>query len=229
MHGEIAGTPEPPPCPDSAVFEYRVRRLGLADYQTTWRAMRAFTDARGPETADEIWLLEHPPVFTLGQAGRREHVLAPGSIPVVPTDRGGQVTYHGPGQLVLYVLLDLTRRRLGVRSLVDALEQSVIDLMEGAGVYAERKKGAPGIYVCGRKLGALGLRVRKGCCYHGLALNVNMELEPFRRIDPCGYPGLEVTQLEDHGIRWTVEETGQRLQAHLDAALARYPARRGKD
>lgn len=177
--------------------------------------MRAFTDARGPATVDEIWLVQHPPVFTLGQAGRPEHILNPGAIPVARTDRGGQVTYHGPGQLVVYVLLDLGRRKMGARRLVAALEQSVIDLAGEAGIEAVRKKSAPGIYVAGKKLAALGLRIRKGCCYHGLSLNVHMDLEPFSRINPCGYPGLGVTQLADLGVPWSMEETQRRLIGHL--------------
>ena len=173
------------------------------------------TAARGPQTADEIWLLEHFPVFTLGQGGRLDHVIAPGEIPLVRSDRGGQVTYHGPGQLVVYLLLDLQRSKQGVRPLVAAIEQSVIALLAAAGVEAQRRLGAPGVYVAGKKLAALGLRVRKGCCYHGLALNVNMDLEPFERIHPCGYVGLPVTQLSDLGIAWTRDETAERLLPYL--------------
>lgn len=164
---------------------------------------------------DVLWLLEHPPTYTLGQAGRAEHLFAPGSIPVVQVDRGGQVTYHGPGQLVLYTLLDLKRRRLPIRVLVRLLEQSVIDLVAGQGVRAARRSGAPGVYVEGKKLAALGLRVRRGCCYHGLALNVAMDLRPFCGINPCGYPGLQVTQLAELGIPWSVRETGKRLLDEL--------------
>nr|VFJ76101.1 MAG: lipoyl(octanoyl) transferase [Candidatus Kentron sp. FM]VFJ76694.1 MAG: lipoyl(octanoyl) transferase [Candidatus Kentron sp. FM]VFK23948.1 MAG: lipoyl(octanoyl) transferase [Candidatus Kentron sp. FM] len=192
-----------------------IRHLGLVEYQSTWQAMRTFTDTREALAPDEIWLLEHPPVFTLGQAGRPEHILDPGDIPVVRTDRGGQVTYHGPGQLVAYVLLDLERRRIGVRRLVQDLEQSVIALAAEAGIHATGKKGAPGVYVAGQKLAALGLRVRRGRCYHGLSLNVKMDLRPFDRIDPCGYPGLQVTQLHDLGIPWEMEEVRQRLSRHL--------------
>jgi lipoyl(octanoyl) transferase len=157
--------------------------------------MRRFTDARAPGTPDELWLLEHPPVFTLGQAGRREHLRDPGDIPVIAVDRGGQVTYHGPGQLVAYLLLDLRRARLGVKRLVEILEQSVVELLVRRGISGELRPNAPGVYVAGAKIAALGLRVRRGCSYHGLALNVSMDLEPFRRIDPCGYAGLEVVQL----------------------------------
>ncbi len=173
-----------------------VRRLpGLQDYLTVWGAMRAFTDTRGPEAADELWLLEHSAVFTLGQAGREEHVLDPREIPVIKADRGGQVTYHGPGQLVAYLLLDLRRAGIGVKRLVNLLEQSVVDLMAGHGIAAAARPDAPGVYVDGAKIASLGLRIRNGCSYHGLALNVSMDLEPFARINPCGYAGLEVTQL----------------------------------
>ncbi|MEJ2478944.1 MAG: lipoyl(octanoyl) transferase LipB, partial [Acidihalobacter sp.] len=165
--------------------------MGRRSYAPVWQAMQDFTDARKPDTPDEFWMLEHPPVFTLGQAGRSEHLLAPGSIPVVHIDRGGQVTYHGPGQLVVYTLLDLRRRRLGVRALVEALEQGVVDMLADYGVAAQPRRDAPGVYVDGRKIAALGLRVRRGCSYHGLALNVDMDLEPFQRINPCGYRGME--------------------------------------
>jgi lipoyl(octanoyl) transferase len=172
-----------------------VRELGTVAYEPTWRAMQRFTDERGPATPDEIWLLEHPPVFTLGMNASRDHVLAPGDIPVVQIDRGGQVTYHGPGQLVVYPLVDLRRAGLGVRDIVTALERSVIDYAAELGITAECRRGAPGVYVAGRKLASVGIRVRRGASYHGMALNVSADLEPFRRINPCGYPGLEVTQL----------------------------------
>lgn len=175
-----------------------VRRLtGLQDYLPTLDAMRAFTDGRDATTPDELWLLEHPPIFTLGQAGRPEHVLAPGDILVVQVDRGGQVTYHGPGQLIAYLMLDLRRIGFGIKRLVNVLEQSVIDLLDTYGVAATRRSDAPGVYVADAKIASLGLRVRNGCCYHGLALNVAMDLEPFSRINPCGYAGLAVTQLSD--------------------------------
>lgn len=190
-----------------------VRELGLSDYAHTWQEMRRFTEARGEASRDELWLLEHPRIYTLGQAGRREHLLDPGAIPVFESDRGGQVTYHGPGQLMAYVLMDLRRRRMGVRHLVDGLEQCVIDMLAEQGVAGERRQRAPGVYVAGRKVCALGLRLRGGCSYHGLALNVDMDLEPFRRIDPCGYAGLEVTQTRDLGITWSVDEAGKRLVA----------------
>lgn len=176
------------------------RHLGLAEYLPTWRAMQDFTATRGPETPDELWLLQHPPVYTLGLAGRPEHLLRPSDIPLVKTDRGGQITYHGPGQVVAYLLLDLRRRGIGVKELVQRLEQAVIDLLGEHGVVAERRDKAPGVYVGGAKIAALGLRVRNGCCYHGLALNVDMDLSPFRAINPCGYEGLEVTRTRDLGL-----------------------------
>jgi len=177
-----------------------LRLLGRVDYAPTWRAMQAFTDAREADTPDELWFLEHAPVFTQGLNGKAEHLLAPGDIPVVGIDRGGQATYHGPGQLVLYALIDLRRRGIGVRGLVRALENSVIALAAKHGVDAAGRREAPGVYVRGRKLASIGLRVRRGCSYHGLALNVDMDLEPFRRINPCGMTGLAMTQLADEGV-----------------------------
>jgi lipoyl(octanoyl) transferase len=176
-----------------------VRRLGRQPYEPVWRAMQAFTDARGPDTPDELWVLEHDAVFTLGQAGRMEHVLAPGAIPVLPVDRGGQVTYHGPGQIVAYPLFDLRRLKIGVRELVTRIEQAIIDTLETWNIVAQRRDGAPGVYVGDAKVAALGLRVRRGCSFHGLAFNVAMDLEPFHRINPCGYEGLAVTQVLDLG------------------------------
>jgi lipoyl(octanoyl) transferase len=175
----------------------RVRRLGLRDYEPVWRAMQDFTDHRDDDTPDEVWLVQHPPVFTQGQAGKAEHVLAPGDIPVVQVDRGGQVTYHGPGQIVAYPLLDLRRKGLGVRELVNRIEQAIIDVLKRYGVRGERVCGAPGIYVDGRKIASLGLRIRRGRSFHGLAFNIDMDLEPFRRINPCGFEGLQVVQLSD--------------------------------
>lgn len=178
--------------------ELAIRMLpGLSDYVSTWGAMRAFTDARDALSQDELWLCQHPPVFTLGQAGRIEHLHAAGEIPVVHCDRGGQVTYHGPGQLVAYLLIDLRRSGLGVRRLVELLELSVIDLLHPLGISAQSRAGAPGVYVEGAKIASLGLRVRNGCTYHGLALNVAMDLSPFARIDPCGHVGLRVVQVCD--------------------------------
>lgn len=176
-----------------------VRRLGRQPYEPAWRAMSAFTDNRSAETTDELWVLEHDPVFTLGQAGKMEHVLMPGEIPVVPVDRGGQVTYHGPGQIVAYPLIDLRRVGVGVRELVHRIEQAIIDTLEHWNIEAVRREGAPGVYVADAKVAALGLRVRRGCSFHGLAFNVNMNLEPFHRINPCGYKGLAVTQVLDLG------------------------------
>jgi len=172
-----------------------LREWGRQDYEPLWRAMQRFTDVRTADTADEIWWVEHPPVFTVGMNGKPEHLLAPGNIPVVHIDRGGQVTYHGPGQIVIYPLLDLRRLGLGVRELVSGLEQAVIAVLAGYGIDAVGRRDAPGVYVSGAKIAALGLRVRRGCCYHGLSLNVAMNLEPFGRINPCGYPGLKVTEL----------------------------------
>lgn len=191
------------------------RQLGRVDYEPTWRAMQDFTALRNADTPDEIWLVEHPPVFTLGQAGKREHVLADIGIPVIPIDRGGQVTYHGPGQVVAYLLLDLRRRGYGIKELVDRLEQAVIDLLADQGVAAERLAGAPGVYVGGAKIAALGLRVRNGCTYHGLALNVAMDLSPYAAINPCGYQGMPVTQTRDLGIALSTEEIGAHLLDHL--------------
>ena len=182
--------------------------------------MQAFTQARDAATGDELWMLQHPPVFTLGLAGRDAHVLAPGDIPVVRTDRGGQVTYHAPGQLVAYALVDLKRRGLGVKALVRRLEQAAIEVLEGYGLAGERIAGRPGVYVDGRKIAAVGLRVARGCSYHGLALNVNLALEPFGRIDPCGYPGLESTSLAALGVRDSIEAVQQRLAAALRRAFA---------
>jgi lipoyl(octanoyl) transferase len=208
-----------------------VRELGLSDYAEALQKMRGVTELRDDTSHDELWLLEHPRVFTLGQAGRTEHLLDAGGIPVIHSDRGGQVTYHGPGQLVAYALVDLRRCQLGVRHLVDGLEQCIIDMLAAAGITGQRRNRAPGVYVSGRKVCALGLRIRNGCSYHGLALNVDMDLEPFQRIDPCGYRGLEVTRLKDLGIPWDVDSAGKRLvvafarqfgyQANLFAGPAR--------
>jgi lipoyl(octanoyl) transferase len=198
-----------------------IRHLGLVDYEPTWQRMQAFTAARTPETPDEIWLLEHPPVYTVGIAGRAEHLPRVGTgIPVVRIDRGGQITYHGPGQLVAYLLLDMRRSGLTVRPLVRRIEQAVIDLLDHYGLAARGDPAAPGVYVGGAKIAALGLRIKHGCCYHGLALNIDMDLTPFHAIDPCGYRGLEVTQLRDHGVRDSVSQVADRLAAHLSRMLA---------
>jgi lipoyl(octanoyl) transferase len=192
-----------------------VRHLGRVEYQPTWHDMQRFTDERGPASADELWFLEHPPVFTLGLNGRREHVLAAGDIPVVQVDRGGQVTYHGPGQLVVYPLLDLRRLGLNIRELVMRLENAVIELCAGFGIEAAGRRDAPGVYVAGRKLASIGLRVRRGGTYHGIALNVLNDLEPFSRINPCGYAGLQVTRLADLAPVRNLDEIAQRFEPIL--------------
>ena len=180
-----------------AALALEVINLGVQDYQTSWQAMTDFTKQRAPETVDQLWLVEHPPVFTQGQAGKSEHLLFPGDIPVVQTDRGGQVTYHGPGQLVAYPLLDLRRLKIGVRELVTAIEQTIVATLAQYGIDSAAKPDAPGVYVNGDKIASLGLRVRRGCSFHGLALNVAMDLAPFQRINPCGYQGLAMTQMRD--------------------------------
>jgi lipoyl(octanoyl) transferase len=193
-----------------------VRRLGLVDYESAWRAMQSFASGRSALTRDEIWLLEHPPVYTLGVAGRRAHLRRESeAIPVVQTDRGGQITYHGPGQIVMYLLLDLKRLRISVRALVRSMEQAVIDLLEEYAIVARGSVEAPGVYVGDAKVAALGLRVKGGCCYHGLALNVDMDLAPFDAIDPCGYPGLAITQLRDLGISASAGVIGEQLVGHV--------------
>jgi lipoyl(octanoyl) transferase len=199
--------------------QLRVRTLGVVAYQPTWDAMRRFTDDRDATTADEIWLLQHPPVYTLGQAGKPEHLLRDGGIPLVKIDRGGQITYHGEGQLVVYLLIDLARRKLKVRELVTLMEQALIDCLAEYGIAAERRDAAPGVYVADAKIGALGLRIRNGCSYHGLSLNVDMDLTPFTWINPCGYEGLKTTQLADYGVAVSVDEAGEKLLAHLTRLL----------
>lgn len=192
-----------------------VKRLGRVDYQPTFQAMQDFTASRTAETPDEIWIVEHPPVYTLGQAGKPEHILKDVGIPIVKIDRGGQVTYHGPGQVVVYLLLDLSRLRIKVRELVTAIEQAVIDLLAEHGLTAERRDGAPGVYVGEAKIAALGLRIRNGCSYHGISLNVDMDLSPFAAINPCGYAGLKVIQTTDFNIPLTAHEAGEQLSQHL--------------
>ncbi len=196
----------------------RVRRLGLLDYELVWQAMQAFTDQRDETTPDELWLVEHPPVFTQGQAGRAEHILAAGDIPVVQVDRGGQVTYHGPGQIVAYPLIDIRRLGMGVRELVTAIEQAIIAVLDSYGVEAEPRKDAPGVYVDGVKIAALGLRIRKGRSFHGLSFNIDMDLEPFQRINPCGLQGLEVTNLSAL-VDVNMHEAEDRLIASLSKDL----------
>lgn len=199
-----------------------VRNLGLVAYEPTWRAMQAFNAARSEATADQVWLVEHPPVFTLGLAGRREHVRAPGDIPVIATDRGGQVTYHGPGQAIAYVLLDLRRLGIGAKELVRRLEEAVIELLVRRGIAAARRAGMPGVYVERAKIAAIGLRIARGCSYHGVALNAALDLEPFSRIDPCGYTGLASTRLVDLGVHDKVSAVQQALADSLLRCLTRH-------
>ena len=193
----------------------RLRDLGRQPYEPVWRAMQRFTDTRTDDTPDELWLVEHDPVFTLGQAGKDEHVLMPGDIPVIHVDRGGQVTYHGPGQIVLYPLLDLRRLKVGVKDYVCRIEQAMIDTLADWNIHAERRDGAPGVYVNGAKIGALGIRVRHGCTFHGLAFNIAMDLEPFMRINPCGYAGLQVTSMLDLGGPSSLDAVKPVLVQHI--------------
>lgn len=194
--------------------------LGTVDYESTWSAMNALTLGRDENQDDECWFLQHNPVFTLGQAGKPEHILNPHQIPVVNTDRGGQVTYHGPGQLVAYLLVDIKRRKIGIRQLVDLIENSIIELLDGYGIVAATRKGAPGVYVEEKKIAALGLRIKQGCSYHGLSLNVDMDLEPFSYINPCGYPGMSVTQLREL-LEEPQENLFKDVQARLQSILSR--------
>jgi lipoyl(octanoyl) transferase len=200
-----------------------IRALGRTDYEATWRAMQAFTDSRNADTPDEIWLTEHPPVYTLGIAGRREHLLRDNGIPILKVERGGQVTCHGPGQLIAYTLFDLRRPKLGIRDMVRRIEASVIQWLDSVGIFAWGKVSAPGVYVrlsgAEAKIAALGLKVRKGCTYHGLAVNVAMDLAPFADIDPCGFPGLRVTQVAEFGVERTPETAGAELAPMLAAHL----------
>ncbi|HWZ64980.1 MAG TPA: lipoyl(octanoyl) transferase LipB [Steroidobacteraceae bacterium] len=209
----------PPAAAAAEVPPAVVRRLGLLEYEPAWRAMQRFTEARSADTPDEIWFLEHPPVFTLGVNASRAHLIAPGDIPVIQIDRGGQVTYHGPGQLVVYPLVDLRRLRLGIRDFVTALERAVIDLAAGYGIVAECRRNAPGVYVAAQKLASVGVRVRRCGSYHGLALNVALDLEPFSRINPCGYEGLTMTQLATLGGPRSVGECAAALEPHLKRTL----------
>ncbi|MGB5439342.1 MAG: lipoyl(octanoyl) transferase LipB [Gammaproteobacteria bacterium] len=200
----------------------KIRRLGRVEYAPVWREMQSFTETRSAKTPDELWLLEHLPVFTMGRNARQEHLLATGDIPVIQTDRGGQVTYHGPGQLLAYTLLDIQRRQLGVQSLVNTLEQAVINLLSDYGIQAARRSKAPGVYVDERKIAALGLRVRKGCCFHGLSLNVDMDLAPFSMINPCGIQDLEVTRMSDLGIGISVDECATQFGIHFEQLLMNF-------
>jgi len=197
-----------------------VRQLGLQEYEPVWHKMQQLTAERGAETADEIWLLQHPPVFTQGLNGKPEHILNKGNIPVVEIDRGGQVTYHGPGQLVVYCLLDLKRNKLGVRQVVTALETAVIEYLAEQNIQAVARKDAPGVYVDDAKISALGLRVKRGCCYHGLSLNVDMDMTPFAQINPCGYKDLEVTQLKDIGVNHSIASVEKKLLNQLTRQLS---------
>lgn len=204
----------------SSASRVLVRRLGLADYEPVWREMQRLTAQRGPDTPDELWLLQHPAVYTLGLAGRAEHLpRTSNGVPVIEVDRGGQVTYHGPGQIIVYTLVDLRRMGIGVRALVRRLEQSVIDSLAHYGIDAQRREGAPGVYVDDAKIAALGLRIRNGCSYHGLSFNVEMDLAPFSDIDPCGYAGLRVTQARDLGIRDSIDTLGENLLMSLQSNL----------
>jgi len=198
-----------------------VKVLGVVPYAPTYEAMRRFTETRGLETPDELWVLEHPPVYTVGVAGRKEHFPRRTEIPIERIDRGGQITYHGPGQAIVYALVDLARRGLTVRAMVTAIEQAVIDALAAHDVGAERRSGAPGVYVNGAKIAALGLRVRRGCCYHGVALNVGMDLAPFSAIDPCGYPGLAVTQTSALGVLAGTEQIGRALAERISRLIER--------
>ena len=196
-----------------------IRHYGQRDYLETYQEMVEFNGNQSATTVEEIWFLQHPPVYTLGLAGKTEHLLDPGIIPVVRTDRGGQVTYHGPGQLLAYLLLDLQRRQISIKSLVERIEQAIIDMLAGLNLHGVRKARAPGVYIDGRKIAALGIRVRNGFSYHGLALNVNMDLSPYQGINPCGYPGLEVTRLSNYRIRLSVDEVAEILQPCLLSQL----------
>jgi lipoyl(octanoyl) transferase len=204
-----------------------VRSLGEQPYLETWHAMQAFTASRDKNSADELWCLQHPAVYTQGQAGKAEHILAPGDIPVVQVDRGGQVTYHGPGQLVVYLLIDLTRSALGIRALVSHIEQSIVNTLAPLGISAAPRADAPGVYVDGAKIASLGLRVRRGCSFHGLALNVAMDMEPFARINPCGYVGMAMCQVQDFAQHATFAQTEQQLAAQLVTALGHSLASEG--
>ena len=196
-----------------------IRQLHNMSYEPVWKAMQAYTDARSEQSFDELWVVEHPPVFTQGQAGKEEHLLAPGDIPVVPVDRGGQVTYHGPGQLVVYFLLDIRRRKMGVRQLVTAIENTIVNVLAGYGIKAAPRADAPGVYIGSEKVCSLGLRIRRGCSFHGLALNVNMDLAPFLRINPCGYAGMVMTQTSAHGGPTTVAEAAALVVKDFAAQL----------
>ena len=226
VRGNPPGRGTEPPDITFHVSHFTTHQLGTEPYEPTWQAMRALTATRGPETPDQLWLLQHQPVYTLGLAGKAEHLLESSAVPVVKIDRGGQITYHGPGQAMVYVLVDLTRRNLKVRELVRLMEQAIIDALQDWGIVGERRDGAPGVYVQDAlgeaKIAALGLKISRGCSYHGLALNVDMDLTPFLRINPCGYEGLRTTQLIDQGVRVSVEEAQQVLASHMAALLEQH-------
>ena len=226
MSGATSPVPSRKTGPEAATAVPRIVVLGETDYETTWRAMREHVTRTAGERREAIWITSHPPVFTQGRAGRHEHLVAPGDIPVVSSDRGGQVTYHGPGQTVVYTLIDIKARGIGIRRFVALLEAAVIDVLAAQGLEGRRRKGAPGVYVDGAKIAALGLRLKDGMTYHGVALNVAMDLEPFRRIHPCGYAGLEVTQLSDFGIDTAPEDAGRAIAGAVKARLCELtPAR----
>lgn len=206
--------------------ELVIRSLGLQPYEAVWEAMKTFTADRDKGTVDELWCLEHPQVFTQGQAGKAEHILNPGDIPVVQVDRGGQVTYHGPGQLVIYLLIDLSRAGLGVRVLVDHIEQAIVDTLAELGIEAAPRADAPGVYVGGAKIASLGLRVRRGCSFHGLALNIDMDMSPFTRINPCGYSGMAMCQVSDFAPQASVDAISRSLSGHLAKRLEAGPVSR---
>ena len=207
-------------CPNA--LPVHVRYLGQADYTSTYHAMQQFTEKRDDNTIDELWVLEHFPVYTLGMAGKTEHLLNTKNIPVIKTDRGGQVTYHGLGQLVVYILVNIKRKHWSIKQLVNLLEQAIINYLNSHDLLAQRREKAPGVYICDKKIASLGLRIRKGCSYHGISLNVNMDLTPFSGINPCGYAGLEVTQLSDLGISKTVNQVSEEFLPHLLTLLECY-------
>ncbi len=200
-------------------MDLQIRDLGLVQYTQSWHAMKQFTEHRNADTVDEIWLLQHPPVFTQGQAGKAEHLLAPGDIPVIQADRGGQVTYHGPGQLVGYLMIDVRRKKLGVRALVSEIENSLVDTLKEWDIVSAPRADAPGVYTGEKKIASLGLRIRNGCSFHGLALNIDMDMEPFNRINPCGYQGLAMTQVKDFYENPNMNQISQRLAHHLQVNL----------
>jgi len=200
-------------------LKLQIRQLGQQDYERTWASMKDFCLSRTKETDDEVWFVEHPAVFTQGVSGKPEHILTNSNIPIVQTDRGGQVTYHGPGQLVMYVLFDLRRLNIGIRALVDTLENITIDGLKQYGLKANARKDAPGVYLDEKKIASLGLRVKKGCSYHGLSININMDLTPFSYINPCGYQGLEITQLSEHGVKCHLSDFAAVLLHELKAQL----------